>query len=220
MRSLARPFPFLSPPSHLLSPPSHLRQGTPSRTESSLHHPTTHSNRDTWASDGVSAFIASAFVLLQLDSRTAEAAKVSTFYSLAGGELPVILLIDPITGARLHSWAGFVEAEKLLEDLLTFADRPPSQALSAPNRKRKAAVGPAAGAGPGAGAGAGGAAGAGGEGGLGAETDAELVRPPGQASLCISLRSRVSWGCAFLVDDALRGACGGRSRGASAPRGQ
>ncbi len=36
--------------------------------------------------------------------------KVVSFYRLA--ELPAILIIDPVTGAKLRNWTGFVEAHR------------------------------------------------------------------------------------------------------------
>lgn len=115
--------------------------------------------------------MAAGFVLLQLDSRTSEANKFRTFYQLLNCDLPITLLVDPVTGAKMHSWDGFVDAERLLEDLLVYSDKPPSQALAVPNRKRKSNAAAAGGGG----AGGGGSGAAGGDGDAG-ETDAELVR--------------------------------------------
>lgn len=51
--------------------------------------------------------------LLQVYDDTEEGSKVCTYYKL--DSIPVILVIDPITGQKLHSWRGMVQPEKLLE---------------------------------------------------------------------------------------------------------
>ena len=40
--------------------------------------------------------------------------------------LPVIMVVDPITGASLYTREGFVGAEKLIEDLIPFMDHGPT----------------------------------------------------------------------------------------------
>ncbi|KAG7030533.1 Plant UBX domain-containing protein 7, partial [Cucurbita argyrosperma subsp. argyrosperma] len=49
-----------------------------------------------------------------------EGQKVCTYYKLES--IPAVLVIDPITGQKMHSWFGMVQPERLLEDLLPFMD--------------------------------------------------------------------------------------------------
>ncbi|GFP82218.1 UBX domain-containing protein 2, partial [Phtheirospermum japonicum] len=55
---------------------------------------------------------------------TEEGCKVCTYYKLES--IPVVLVLDPITGQKMHSWRGMVQPETLLEDLLRFMDSSPS----------------------------------------------------------------------------------------------
>ncbi|EOA18756.1 hypothetical protein CARUB_v10007353mg, partial [Capsella rubella] len=57
---------------------------------------------------------------------TYEGQKISTFY----GNIfvpPVILLIDPITGQKMHTWAGMIEAQAFLQELMTYLDVGPHE---------------------------------------------------------------------------------------------
>lgn len=42
-----------------------------------------------------------------------EGQKVCTYYKLQS--IPAVLVIDPITGQKMHSWFGMVQPERLLE---------------------------------------------------------------------------------------------------------
>lgn len=44
---------------------------------------------------------------------TTEGRKVCTYYKL--DSIPVVLVIDPITGQKMRSWCGMVQPERLLE---------------------------------------------------------------------------------------------------------
>lgn len=81
-------------------------------------------NRDTWANDAVAQTIRTNFIFWQVYDDSEEGSKVCTYYKLYS--IPVILLIDPITGQKMHSRSGMVEPEVLLEDLLPFMDGSPS----------------------------------------------------------------------------------------------
>ncbi|XP_062113102.1 plant UBX domain-containing protein 7 isoform X3 [Humulus lupulus] len=80
-------------------------------------------NRDTWANEAVSQTISTNFVFWQVYDDTTEGQKVCTYYKL--DSIPVVLVIDPITGQKMRSWVGMVQPERLLEDLLTFMDSGP-----------------------------------------------------------------------------------------------
>ncbi|XP_060211027.1 plant UBX domain-containing protein 7-like [Lycium barbarum] len=82
-------------------------------------------NRDTWSNDVVAEAIKSNFVFWQVDDDTEEGKKVCTYYKFE--TMPVILVIDPITGEKMRYWNGMVEPENLLEDVMFFLDQSPSE---------------------------------------------------------------------------------------------
>ena len=70
--------------------------------------------------------------------------QVTTFYKLTMS--PHVMVIDPLTGARLEGWDGFVSAERLLEVLMPYMEHGPSVTGSAlPVRGVHAAATPAGG---------------------------------------------------------------------------
>ncbi|KAL9260922.1 Plant UBX domain-containing protein [Drosera capensis] len=81
-------------------------------------------NRDTWAHEAVAQTIKTIFIFWQVYDDTSEGSKVCTCYKL--NSVPVVLLIDPITGQKIHSWNGMVHPDRLLEDLLPYADYGPN----------------------------------------------------------------------------------------------
>lgn len=80
-------------------------------------------NRDTWANEAVSQAITTNFIFWQVYDDSTEGQKVCTYYKLVS--IPAVLVIDPITGQKMHSWFGMVQPERLLEDLLPFMDGGP-----------------------------------------------------------------------------------------------
>ncbi|GLU01090.1 hypothetical protein SLE2022_184160 [Rubroshorea leprosula] len=80
-------------------------------------------NRDTWANEAVSQTISANFIFWQVYDDGSEGRKVCTYYKL--DSIPVILVIDPITGQKMRSWCGMVQPESLLEDLVPFMDGGP-----------------------------------------------------------------------------------------------
>ncbi|ESQ56207.1 hypothetical protein EUTSA_v10027144mg, partial [Eutrema salsugineum] len=83
-------------------------------------------NRDLWSNGVVSQAIESSFVLSQVYDDTNEGQKISTFYRIES-LAPVVLLIDPITGQKMHSWSGVIEAKSFLEDLAKYMDSGPHE---------------------------------------------------------------------------------------------
>lgn len=81
-------------------------------------------NRDTWAHEAVAQTIKTNFIFWQVYDDTSEGSKVCTYYQV--NSVPVVLLIDPITGQKIHSWNGMVHPDRLLEDLLPYADYGPN----------------------------------------------------------------------------------------------
>ncbi|XP_042487352.1 plant UBX domain-containing protein 7-like isoform X2 [Macadamia integrifolia] len=80
-------------------------------------------NRDTWSNEAVAQTIRTNFIFWQVYDDTTEGRKVCTYYNL--DSIPVILVIDPITGQKMRSWNGMVHPDRLLEDLLPFMDGSP-----------------------------------------------------------------------------------------------
>ncbi|PRQ41329.1 putative UBX domain-containing protein 2/7 [Rosa chinensis] len=91
-------------------------------------------NRDTWANEAVSQTIITNFIFWQTYDDTTEGRKVCTYYKLES--MPVVLIIDPITGQKMRSWNGMVQPERLLEDLLPFMDSGPRDHHLALSNKR------------------------------------------------------------------------------------
>ncbi|KAK3222369.1 hypothetical protein Dsin_009394 [Dipteronia sinensis] len=91
-------------------------------------------NRDTWANEAVSQTVSTNFIFWQVYDDTSEGKKVCTYYKL--DSIPVVLVIDPITGQKMRSWCGMVQPENLLEDLVPFMDGGPRDHLAALSHKR------------------------------------------------------------------------------------
>ncbi|KAL9270937.1 Plant UBX domain-containing protein [Drosera capensis] len=81
-------------------------------------------NRDTWAHEAVAQTIKTNFIFWQVYDDTSEGSKVCTYYKV--NSVPVVLLIDPITGQKIHLWNGMVHPDRLLEDLLPYVDYGPN----------------------------------------------------------------------------------------------
>ncbi|KAK7262138.1 hypothetical protein RJT34_29699 [Clitoria ternatea] len=91
-------------------------------------------NRDTWANEAVSQTISTNFIFWQVYDDTTEGRKVCTYYRL--DSIPVVLIIDPITGQKMRSWCGMVQPESLLEGLLAFLDAGPKDHHTTLSHKR------------------------------------------------------------------------------------
>jgi len=52
-------------------------------------------------------------ILIQVYDDTTEGKKVCTYYRL--DSIPVVLIIDPITGQKMRAWGGMVQPDSLLE---------------------------------------------------------------------------------------------------------
>lgn len=80
-------------------------------------------NRDTWGDEVVKSVVGALFVLWQVYDDTEDMMKVRTYYSVT--EVPSILVVDPMTGQKMHSWEGMINGEQLLEDLERYIDNGP-----------------------------------------------------------------------------------------------
>lgn len=56
-------------------------------------------------------------ISIQVYEDTSEGRKVCTYYKL--DSIPVVLVIDPITGQKMRFWSGMVQPESLLEVSIT-----------------------------------------------------------------------------------------------------
>jgi hypothetical protein len=77
-------------------------------------------NRDTWRDGGVQALVSSSFVLFQVYDVSEEGQLLVEFYQC--NHIPAILVVDPITGAQMRSWSGFLGPVALVEALMPFID--------------------------------------------------------------------------------------------------
>ncbi|XP_021280280.1 plant UBX domain-containing protein 7-like [Herrania umbratica] len=91
-------------------------------------------NRDTWGNETVSQTIKTNFIFWQAYDDASESRKVCAYYKL--DSIPVVLVIDPITGEKMRSWCGMVQPESLLEDLLRFMDGGPRDYHATLSHKR------------------------------------------------------------------------------------
>lgn len=91
-------------------------------------------NRDTWANEAVAQTIKTNFIFWQVYDDTSEGKKVCTYYKIES--VPVILVIDPVTGQKMRSWSGMVHPDRLLEDLLPFMDSGPKNHHTSLSHKR------------------------------------------------------------------------------------
>jgi hypothetical protein len=77
-------------------------------------------NRDTWRDGGVEALVSSSFVLFQVYDVSEEGQMLVEFYQC--NHIPAIMVVDPITGAQMRSWSGFLGPVALIEALMPFID--------------------------------------------------------------------------------------------------
>ncbi|BDA49565.1 UBX domain-containing protein 7 [Coccomyxa sp. Obi] len=77
-------------------------------------------NRDTWSDDTVKTIVKGSFIFWQVNDATESGSKVKAFYRIT--ELPVTLVIDPVTGASPKTWTGAIDPQRLIEELVPFLD--------------------------------------------------------------------------------------------------
>ncbi|KAI3899566.1 hypothetical protein MKW98_008354 [Papaver atlanticum] len=80
-------------------------------------------NMHTWAHEAVSQTIDANFIFWQVYDNITKGQKACNYYKLTS--FPAILVLDPITGQKMKSWSGMIEAVQLLEDLAPFMDAGP-----------------------------------------------------------------------------------------------
>ncbi|DBB18836.1 TPA: hypothetical protein ACH3X3_000428 [Trebouxia sp. C0006] len=98
-------------------------------------------NRDTWSDPTVSSILMGSFVFWQVTDSSDMGSRFMTSYRIDSvTELPITLILDPITGAKQRQFLGFIEPQRLAEDLVPFMDHDihhPSAHKLATQHKRK-----------------------------------------------------------------------------------
>lgn len=96
-------------------------------------------NRDTWSHPALKELLQGSFIFCQVFDSTDQGSLIMTYYHLA--RIPSVLVIDPVTGAKVWQRDGFIEAEKMLEALVPFLDHGPNDSgghmLASANLARK-----------------------------------------------------------------------------------
>eukprot|EP00887_Chlorella_sp_A99_P008221 scaffold12.g8221.t1 len=77
-------------------------------------------NRDTWRNDMVASLVQENFTFFQAYDMVEEGQKVQHYYKAY--DLPAILVVDPVTGAPMRHWTGFLDAERVVEELMPFLE--------------------------------------------------------------------------------------------------
>lgn len=98
-------------------------------------------NRDTWSDPTVSSILVGSFIFWQVTDSSDMGSRFVTSYRIdCVTELPITLILDPITGAKQRQFLGFIEPQRLAEDLVPFMDHDihhPSAHKLATQHKRK-----------------------------------------------------------------------------------
>lgn len=98
-------------------------------------------NRDTWSDSTLTSIITGSFIFWQVYDSSDLGGQFMSFYRLSAlDELPLTLILDPITGAKQRQLTGFIEPQRLAEDLVPFMDHDihhPSAHKLASQHKRK-----------------------------------------------------------------------------------
>ncbi|GIL42641.1 hypothetical protein Vafri_589 [Volvox africanus] len=101
-------------------------------------------NRDTWSHEALKELLKGTFVFYQTHENSPDGRALIKAYKLdaMSGACPAILVLDPLTGAKMWQRTGFIDAEKLMEELVPFMDHGPLDSgaanLAQSNLMRKA----------------------------------------------------------------------------------
>ena len=77
-------------------------------------------NRDTWKDAAMQAMLPVSFILYQTYDVSEEGQELAGGWGIT--EFPVIIVVDPVTGAPMKKWHGFVRADELIEELVPYMD--------------------------------------------------------------------------------------------------
>ncbi|XP_026424774.1 plant UBX domain-containing protein 7-like [Papaver somniferum] len=84
-------------------------------------------NRATWDDKVVAQLIRTKFIFWQVHDDTTEGRQVCNYYNLVS--VPVVLLLDPISGKKMRLWSGMIRPRPLLKVLLPLVDGGPKDNL-------------------------------------------------------------------------------------------
>lgn len=77
-------------------------------------------NRDMWRDGTIQALLETSFVMYQTYDVSQDGESLMGYYAI--DKLPVIIMVDPVTGAPMKHWYGFIEASRWV--LLFLSSRP------------------------------------------------------------------------------------------------
>eukprot|EP00889_Picochlorum_renovo_P005250 jgi/Picre1/32280/NNA_007626.t1 len=96
-------------------------------------------NRDTWRDGTIQALVEAYFILFQTYDVAEQGQELMAYYDVE--ELPVILVVDPVTGAPMRRWYRFIEAVDLAENFIPFTeisyDDPRAARLAASSMRKR-----------------------------------------------------------------------------------
>lgn len=96
-------------------------------------------NRDTWRDGTIQALVEAYFVLFQTYDVAEQGQELMAYYDVE--ELPVVLVVDPVTGAPMRRWYRFIEAVDLAENFVPFMeisfDDPRAARLAASSMRKR-----------------------------------------------------------------------------------
>eukprot|EP00890_Picochlorum_soloecismus_P000746 jgi/Picsp_1/1672/NSC_05146-R1_ubx domain-containing protein len=99
-------------------------------------------NRDMWRDGTIQALLETSFVVYQTYDVSQDGESLMGYYAI--DRLPVIIMVDPVTGAPMKHWFGFIEASRFAEDLVPFMDThfddPRAAKLAASSMKKRQQV--------------------------------------------------------------------------------
>ncbi|KAK1633100.1 hypothetical protein QYE76_007415 [Lolium multiflorum] len=95
-------------------------------------------NRDVWANDLVAQAVRDHFVLWQVDvhdrrGNDDEGGKVCCYYKLAHDKMPIVLVVDPVTGQMMRKLRAATDPNGILVMAETFAERKPIMPIRSAN---------------------------------------------------------------------------------------
>lgn len=82
-------------------------------------------NRDVWSHETLKEIIKGSFVFWQTLAHTEPAQRFINSYRLDPSTKTHIAILDPLTGQKMRSWTGFVDAERFMEDIMDFTAHGP-----------------------------------------------------------------------------------------------
>eukprot|EP01025_Chloroclados_australasicus_P006540 TRINITY_DN120_c0_g1_i1.p1 TRINITY_DN120_c0_g1~~TRINITY_DN120_c0_g1_i1.p1 ORF type:complete len:464 (+),score=79.67 TRINITY_DN120_c0_g1_i1:181-1572(+) len=82
-------------------------------------------NSDTWSSSIMQDIITNNFIFWQAYSSQSLTQQLMANYNISEQQLPMIIIIDPLTRQKMKDWSGFMSVDKLTEGIVPFMDHSP-----------------------------------------------------------------------------------------------